>query len=305
MTSASFAQGNANRLPFEDQSFDLVVGSPPYAEARDYIEDGRNLGIALDARGWVSWMLKVTAEALRVSRGPVIWVASGVTRNRDYWPTCEGLMWRWFDEGWTERGPGTADGSAYRPCYWNRIGIPGSGGDQWYRADVEYAMCFKRSGKLEYANPKANGHAPKWAPGGEMSNRTANGSRASDRKHTKRRKSGIYEEQGYTVPSVANPGNLLKASVGGGHLGHKLAHENEAPFPIEVPAFFIRSHCPPAGIVLDPFIGSGSTAHAALNHGRSAIGVDLRMSQARLGRRRCASVTPGFAFAEELESIES
>jgi hypothetical protein len=91
---------------------------------------------------------------------------------------------------------------------------------------------------------------------------------------------------GYDPPVLANPGNLISIPVGGGLMGHPLAHENEAPFPEELAAWFIRSHCPPGGIVLDPFGGSGSTVAAALKEGRRGVSLDIRPSQCALARRR-------------------
>jgi hypothetical protein len=107
------------------------------------------------------------------------------------------------------------------------------------------------------------------------------------------------EEQGYVVPAIANPGNFFHTNTGGGLLGNPLAHRNEAPYPVDVPAWFIASHCPPGGRVLDPFVGSGTTVDAALSLGRVGIGCDLRQSQCRLSRKRIGTVTPGFCFAEE------
>jgi tRNA1(Val) A37 N6-methylase TrmN6 len=59
------ARADAIHLPFKERAFDLVIGSPPYTDARDYLEDGANLGISRDCRAWVDWMLGVTEEALR------------------------------------------------------------------------------------------------------------------------------------------------------------------------------------------------------------------------------------------------
>ena len=48
---------------------------------------------------------------------------------------------------------------------------------------------------------------------------------------------------------------------------------------------------PPNGIVLDPFIGSGTTAIASLNTGRSFIGIELNEGYVEIARRRVASHT--------------
>jgi hypothetical protein len=278
-------QGDAVRLPLPDCSVDLVVGSPPYRKARLYLEDGKNLGIARDTEDWIEWMLAVTTEALRVCRGAVVWVAAGSTEDRNYHPICEGLMYRWWRQG----------GHAYRPCYWHRSGISGSGGDQWFRADVEYVMCFKRPGPLLWSDNTAMGHPPKWAPGGAMSHRTQHGARVNQHRskyrdgakfHTFTRANGTSEVQGYVPPELANPGNLIHTNVGGGKLGHELAHLSEAPFPEEVPERFVLSLCPPDGTVLDPFDGSGTSVSVAVRNGRNGIGLDLRRSQADLARRR-------------------
>lgn len=73
-------------------------------------------------------------------------------------------------------------------------------------------------------------------------------------------------------------------------MGSKMAHENEAPFPEELAEFFIRSFCPPDGIVLDPFCGSGTTLAVAKKFGRDAIGIDIRQDQCDLSERRVNSL---------------
>jgi site-specific DNA-methyltransferase (adenine-specific) len=79
-------------------------------------------------------------------------------------------------------------------------------------------------------------------------------------------------------------------------MGSDLAHENEAPFPLELAEFFVKSFCPPNGVVCDPFSGSGTTIHAAVANGRRGVGCDLRESQVELVRRRLGTVTlPLFA----------
>lgn len=81
-------------------------------------------------------------------------------------------------------------------------------------------------------------------------------------------------------------GNLITCKVGGGLMGSPLAHLNEAPFPTCLAEFFIRSFCPPSGIVLDPFAGSGTTLAAAIAHGRRGIAIDIRPEMISLTKRR-------------------
>lgn len=50
---------------------------------------------------------------------------------------------------------------------------------------------------------------------------------------------------------------------------------NTAPFPAELVKRCLDIACPPNGIVLDPFAGSGTSLITALQGGRSAIGIDL------------------------------
>jgi hypothetical protein len=88
---------------------DLTVTSPPYCDARTY-----GINAQRGCVEWVEWMLRVVAECQRVTRGPVIIVAAGVTRDRNYQPGCEGLMYLWWKRG--------GDCQLYRPVFWHRVG---------------------------------------------------------------------------------------------------------------------------------------------------------------------------------------
>lgn len=87
-------------------------------------------------------------------------------------------------------------------------------------------------------------------------------------------------------------------------MGHSLAHENEAPFPLGLAEFFIKSFCPPNGTVLDPFGGSATTAHAAWVNGRNSISIDVRESQCELMKRRMGDVVSK-SQASSLKEFES
>ncbi len=353
-----------------DRSVDMCLFSPPYLEARMYKEDGKNLGIMRKCEAWVEWMIDVIAECHRVTKGPVFCVCAGSTKKFNYQPGPEGLLYEWWKRG--------GDCQVYRPCFYHRVGIPGSGGKDFLRGDVEYILCFKHAGILPFADNTACGHPPKWAPGGAMSHRMTDGTRvnqwgktgdtseqdaqrrqngerqsaerpshetvtvaegkkrlgsqnlkgslpptspsegAGGRRVTRGHKEGdTQNSDSYTPPVKANPGNvqeqtytftateladLLAAAemgnwkhckVGGNLLGHELAHSNEAPYPLTLCEWLVLPFCPPGGVVLDPMMGSGTTGHACLKHGRRFLGFDLRESQCTLSRRRLESVTPG------------
>jgi site-specific DNA-methyltransferase (adenine-specific) len=53
--------------------------------------------------------------------------------------------------------------------------------------------------------------------------------------------------------------------------------ENDHPcaYPLEIPERLIGSSCPPEGIILDPFMGSGTTGVACANLGRRFIGIEI------------------------------
>ena len=74
----------------------------------------------------------------------------------------------------------------------------------------------------------------------------------------------------WTIPSVRSNG----------------AHESQ--FPPELPRRMIRLLTEPEDLVLDCFVGSGTTAVAAVETGRRFMGFDLREESVSLAQRRVA-----------------
>jgi len=243
----------------DDDSVDLVFCSPPYGKQRSYGE----LSFNLAGEDYVEWAFEHYTECVRVSRGLVAWVIEGSTKYFSYDATPILLAADLKRAGVKLR----------KPPLFHRVGIPGSGGPDWLRNDYEFVICAAK-GKLPWSDNVACGSPPKYRTGGAMSNQTKDGRVKNERGH------------GYTLPKLANPGNVQKVKVGGGAMGSPLAHENEAPFPESLASFYVRSFCPPGGIVCDPFSGSGTTAAVAVKHGRNFIVADVRHSQVELTRRR-------------------
>ena len=63
--------------------------------------------------------------------------------------------------------------------------------------------------------------------------------------------------------------------------------EHEAQFPEELARRVIRIFSAPGDLVLDPFVGSGTTTVVAISEGRRYLGIDLLPHYAALASERC------------------
>lgn len=63
--------------------------------------------------------------------------------------------------------------------------------------------------------------------------------------------------------------------------------DHEAKFPLELARRVIRLFSPADGVILDCFIGSGTTAVAAIETGRHYIGMELQPEYVSLAQRNC------------------
>ena len=255
-------QSDALRIPLAAQSVDLVLCSPPYEDARTY-----GIDFNLKGQDWVDWAVRGFVECLRVCRGLVAWVVDGRGAQTCSWSAVPVLMMADLIR---------ADVPIWKPPLYGRYSTPGK--FKVLRNLYELVVCSSNGRTMDHWDPTAMGNVPKCRPGGRTRPRLKTGERNLSRRD-------------YRQPKRTNAGNLVWCgSVGGGNIGSKLAHENEAPFPEKLAEFFIRSFCPPNGIVLDPFSGSGTTAAVAHRLGRRFIAADMRASQCDLTARRVDEV---------------
>jgi len=62
-----------------------------------------------------------------------------------------------------------------------------------------------------------------------------------------------------------------------------------APFPIELPHRLINLYSYEGDVVLDPFVGSGTTAIAAIQNNRKYIGYDIKQEYIELAKKRISN----------------
>lgn len=246
-------------------SVDLVLGSPPYALKGDRYSDGD--AQSWDVDPWVEWMTSVTLQAVRIARRQVVWVLNGPTRNGQYHPVVEMLVANCY---------GAEGVCCERPVIWHKNAPPNR--RDWLGNDWEFCVSFFSSSSAAHRvfNWEEIAQPPKYSNGGRFRQRGKGG---------RRTRGGDYPNN-----PLARPRDVWRVLVGGGHMGHPLACENEAPYPLELASRFVRLCSNPGDLVLDPFVGSGTTLHAARQHGRRGVGLDCRRSQVALTRRRLRSL---------------
>jgi adenine-specific DNA-methyltransferase len=242
----SFFEADALHLPRQNKTCQLVLGSPPYTDRRTY---GR-INARRKAIEWATWMLDVTREGLRVSTGPVIWVVNGCVKAGRYQPAVEGLLWEAYKAGI----------ACEHPLIWSKNAAPNR--RDWWCNGWEYIVAFYPEEWDHSFNWRAIASAQKYMDGGAFRQRQVNGSRKIQKKRPR--------------SPIARPYDIIRATVGGGHMGHKLAHENEAPYPESLVEPIILALTKPNDVVVDPFSGSGTTAIVAAKLDRHGVGYDIR-----------------------------
>lgn len=90
-------------------------------------------------------------------------------------------------------------------------------------------------------------------------------------------------------PYEDNGTRLTRSVLQVAHMHGRAIHPTEKPLGILDP--LIRYACPPGGLVVDPFAGSGSTLDAARQSGRRAIGIEAHEPYAEAAARRLSALT--------------
>jgi DNA modification methylase len=65
----------------------------------------------------------------------------------------------------------------------------------------------------------------------------------------------------------------------------------------------VLAGCPHGGIVLDPFMGSGTTGMVAKELGADFVGIELNPEYAALARWRIAGTRPGLPLLGTLKAV--
>lgn len=248
------------RIP--SNSVDLIVTSPPYDDIRSYN------GFSLD-------LPAVGMELYRVLKdgGITAMVIQDSTRNFGKTLTSFKTIIDWCDN---------AGFKLFETVIYRKYGTEGAWWTKRFRVDHEYMPIFLKGDRPAYFN-KEPLKVPSKHGGKTM---TGSGNRRTDGTTTKTitREINGMKCRG-TVWDYLNAGDK-----------NPLKRKHPATFPDKIPTDFVQCFCPPEGVVLDPFIGCGSTAVAAKQLGRNYIGIDISEEYCNLAEKRL-EITPSQLFS--------
>ncbi len=77
------------------------------------------------------------------------------------------------------------------------------------------------------------------------------------------------------------------------HRQHGERENHPTQKPLEIVERMVLASCPPGGAVLDPFMGSGTSAVAAVRHGRRFVGFELNSDYFAIVQKRVAAAMTG------------
>lgn len=235
-----------------DNSIDLVVTSPPYDNIRDY----EGFEMDLPALGKEIYrVLKPGGIATMVIQDGTKDFAKSLTSFRTVMDWCDNAGFKLFEM-----------------VLYAKHGTPGAWWSKRFRVDHEYMPIFLKGKRPQYFT-KEHLKVPSIHGGKVMTGGATRLTNGETLKATK-----------ISINKMKCRGTLWNYKTCGD--GSKLKHQHPATFPNQLPLDMIECFCPPGGIVLDPFNGSGTTVVAAAQLGRKYIGIDISEKYCEISRQR-------------------
>ena len=240
----------------DDCSVDLTVTSPPYDNLRTY-------------KGF-EWDFKATAKELyRVTKqgGVIVWVVGDATIKGSETGTSFRQALYFKEIGfnlhdtmiWLKPNPTPTDPKCLR--YYNAF---------------EYMFIFSK-GKpktCNYIKEKSKNAGKEF---GSAPMKKADGSNRDDR---------TEKLKGVKIKDYKIKSNVWEYAIGSGVSKDKIAFKHPAIFPEKLAQDHILSWSNEGDLVLDPFMGSGTTAKMALLNNRNFIGFELSQEYCRMAEKR-------------------
>ena len=257
-------QGDCEKVlkDLPDNSIDLIFTSPPYADQRFKTYGG------IKPDEYVSWFLPKTVEFQHVLKPTgtfILNIKERVVDGERHTYVIDLILkmreqgWLWTEEFiWHKRNS--------HPGKW-----PNRFRDNWERLiqfNKEKDFCMYQEAVMVPIGD--------WAK-----DRLSNLSETDKRRDESKAGSGFGKNvSNWVGRDLVYPSNVLHMATETGNKNHS------AVFPLDLPKWFIKLFTKTGDVVLDPFIGSGTTALAAIQLGRHFVGIDLNPEYINLSNER-------------------
>lgn len=245
---------------FPDNCIDMVITSPPYDSIRDYKENG--------------WKLNLSEVGNQISRilkdgGVCAMVIQDQTKDGRKSGTSFKTIVDWIEN---------TNLDLWETVIYERSGTPGAWWNKRFRVDHEFVPIFIKGKRPQYFNKEHMmiDNPNKGKSGGSIRNT----------------KGELVEVTGVS-PDKKCCGTVMKyassSREGNGITtkeGHKIKLQHPATFPDKLASDFIKAFTKENMVILDPFMGSGTTAIASVLSKRKFIGFEIASEYIEIANKR-------------------
>jgi DNA modification methylase len=245
-----------------NDSVDLIFTSPPYADQRKTTYGG------VKPDEYVDWFMPKAQEFYRVLKPKgtfILNIKERVVNGERHTYVIE-LILRMREAGWlwTEE------------FIWHKKNsYPGKWPNR-FRDNWERLIQFNKNRKFKMYQEAV------MVPVGDWAKDRLNNLSDTDKKRDESKVGSGFGKNisNWVGRNEVYPNNVL-------YLATECSNRNHsAAFPIDLPSWFIKLFTQPNDLVLDPFIGSGTTAVAAIQLWRKYLGIDTEQEYVELSNER-------------------
>ncbi len=257
----------ADKTKFPDKSVNLIITSPPYADKRKSTYGG------IHPDKYLEWFKPISKELLRILKdnGSFILNIKEHPKNGERGTYVLELILELKKQGWLW---------IEEYCWYKKNSFPGKWPNR-FRDSWERCLHFTKKKHFKMYQEAVKVPIGDWA-----SKRFKSMSENDFLRYTSKNNSHL----GRNVANWLNKKKVLPHNVIVFEEEHRLylsnvietatvpkeSNNHSAVFPIELPTWFIQLFTKEGEIVLDPFMGSGSTAVAALLNNRNYLGIEIQ-----------------------------
>ena len=278
-------QGDALEIlkQFPSESIDMCITSPPYWNMRDY-GDKNQLGLEYTTSEFIDNLYNVFHEIKRVLKDEgSLWInirdtySKGVKRcgvkNKSLSMIPERLIIKLLDDGWILRND----------IIWHKPNAMPDSCKNRFTVDYEHLYFLTKKDKGYYFKTQYEPYTS-----------NIKDKKDSVNNNDKDKRSVLIESKmvrhganGTTLNSPSkwsDKGRIKRTTWSISTKAYKEAHF--ATYPTELIECPIDAGCPKDGIVLDPFMGSGTTGVVAKKQGKHYVGIELNKEYIEIADNR-------------------